>query len=172
MKGYIYKITNADESIVYIGSTTRTMPQRWKNHKSCFKRWLEGEDRCHAMIYHYFKEFGIDNFTIKALSEHDIDNKNQLLEFEQLVIDQTECCNKYRSIRTEEQQQEYDRQYYEANRERKLKYQLEYSESNRGAIRAKKNEKVQCDCGMTTSRSNKAAHKRSKKHQQWQQSQS
>ncbi|KAL7679276.1 putative GIY-YIG endonuclease [Plasmopara halstedii] len=43
MIGYIYKITNADESIVYVGSTTLTLGRRWGNHSEAYKRWIESK---------------------------------------------------------------------------------------------------------------------------------
>ena len=58
MIGRVYEISNDDKSIVYVGSTTRTIEQRWGDHKSDYKRWVEGKKKCGAMIYHSFKEQG------------------------------------------------------------------------------------------------------------------
>ncbi|KAF1774823.1 Intramolecular chaperone auto-processing domain [Phytophthora cactorum] len=79
MKGYIYKITNADESIVYVGSTTYTLQKRFDSHKRNYKRWVE-------------------------------DRKN-LLQFEQLVIDSTKCVNKQAAWISEERRHEQKRAY-------------------------------------------------------------
>jgi predicted GIY-YIG superfamily endonuclease len=95
MIGRVYKITNKDESIVYIGSTTESIHRRFKRHTYGFKQWQDGKaDRCHSMIYHSFLKHGIDSVKISLVTEHEIDNPRQLHEFEQLVIDQTSCVKK------------------------------------------------------------------------------
>jgi hypothetical protein len=92
MIGRVYKITNKDESIVYIGSTTESIHRRFKRHTYGFKQWQDGKaDRCHSMIYYSFLKHGIDSVKISLVTEHEIDNPRQLHEFEQLVIDQTSC---------------------------------------------------------------------------------
>jgi predicted GIY-YIG superfamily endonuclease len=71
MIGRVYKITNADESIVYIGSTTKTVKQRFQKHKEAFARWLRGVDNAtFCAIYEHFAEHGITTFSIQLVSEH------------------------------------------------------------------------------------------------------
>ena len=154
MKGYIYKISNTDESIVYIGSTIQTLEKRWISHKSKYKQWIEGKCRPCA-IFHQFKEHGIGSFKIDLLSEHDIDDRKQIFEFEQLTIDRTECVNRSPAFRTDEQKQQ--------NR-------LQYTETNRATINAKVNErggiKVICECGMEIRKDSMNRHKKRKYHTQ------
>jgi hypothetical protein len=87
MIGYIYEITNATRSIVYVGSTTQTVEKRWRGHRSAYKEWLDGSSKRATSIYHHFKKHGIDSFGIEAIEEHEVESREQLLEFEQLVID-------------------------------------------------------------------------------------
>ncbi|KAG6944370.1 hypothetical protein JG688_00017119 [Phytophthora aleatoria] len=102
MKGYIYKITIADESIVYVGSTTYTLQKRFDSHKRNYKR---------------FREHGVENFDIHLISEHEVEDRKNLLQFEQLVIDSTKCVNKQVAWISEEQRHEQKRAYREAHRD-------------------------------------------------------
>jgi predicted GIY-YIG superfamily endonuclease len=148
MIGYIYEITNADRSIVYIGSTTQDVEDRWAGHKSKYNEWLKGKDRCGAMIYHHFKQYGIAAFDIQAIEQHEITSKDQLFEFEQLAIDRTpNTCNKrkaHQSLSTTE----YAKQYYATNRE-------------------KINSKVECQCGGRYTQKNKYVHVKTNRHKEW-----
>lgn len=60
---------------------------------------------------------------------------------------------------------EYQKDYHEENRERYDEYQREYYEKRREGLLAKLKEKVICECGKETSRSNLTAHKKTKIHQ-------
>ena len=159
MKGSIYQITNEDESIVYIGSTTETIERRWSKHKAIYKRWLQGKAGGYSIFYH-FKEHGIEQFSISLISQHEIDDRKQLLEFEQLTIDRTEnVCNTQIAYRSEEQKLE--------KLEQKREYNREYNRSNRDAISAKRSVKCDCECGGKYTLRDKAKHKKTKKHQNW-----
>ena len=172
MKGFIYKISNSDESIVYVGSTIKTIEQRWSKHKAEYKRWIDG--RTHpCAIYHHFKEYGIDKFKIVKISEHEVDDRKQLLEFEQLTIDRTEnICNRYKACQTYDQHQAYMQQYREANHDKLKKYINDYYQSNKEQIKAKQREKHNCECGGRYTHAHGARHLRSKKHQDYIASQS
>jgi len=151
MIGRVYKIANADESIVYIGSTTQTLNRRWQTHCKDYKRWINDLHRA-CSIYHHFKQYGIDNFSIVLISEHEIESRKQLYEFEQLCIDSTSCVNEQAACLSDEQKQ--------------LKAQ-EYRNRNKAKQKAWASERVECECGQSYRRSDKTQHRRSKKHQQW-----
>jgi hypothetical protein len=149
MRGYIYKIANSDETIIYIGSTTQTIDKRFDCHKRSYKCWIEGKSRCAAMIYHHFRDHGIDNFSIKLISDHEIGNTEQLLQFEQLVIDSTNCVNKNAAWRSEEERQEQKRTYRESHSDKH---------------RAYTSEAVQCPCGEIYTRGHKIRHEQTERH--------
>ena len=175
MIGYVYKITNADETIVYVGSTTHPLKNRLQRHKYAYQRWIDGMSRCGASIYTHFKEHGVESFGIHLISKYEIEDRRQLHEFEQLVIDSTECVNKNRSYRTDEQKREQsleqNRVYREANRESLREKSRIYQERNKAAINAKMSEKIQCQCGAEHRRSNRGKHLKTMKHQTWLQGQ-
>jgi predicted GIY-YIG superfamily endonuclease len=143
MKGRVYQITNEDETIRYVGSTTATLNRRFSQHKSAYKLWLAGKTNC-CVIFHSFKEHGIDAFAIELLEEIEITDKCELLQLENQYISDLDCINK-NSAFTGLTREEYNKQYREDNKEK---------------IR----EKIYCDCGGHYSRSTKARHFRSKKH--------
>ncbi|KAG6976637.1 hypothetical protein JG688_00001156 [Phytophthora aleatoria] len=72
-------------------------------HKSAFVAWLEGREQQFCSIYAHFRD------------EHEISSRNQLREFEQLIIDTSNCVNQQRAIKTEDEHQEYQHQYYVSN---------------------------------------------------------
>jgi hypothetical protein len=148
MIGYIYEITNATRSIVYVGSTTQTVEKRWRGHRSAYKEWLDGSSKRATSIYHHFKKHGIDSFGIEAIEEHEVESREQLLEFEQLVIDKTlNTCNTHLAYQPLSRN-EYDKKRYAANH-------------------AHINEKMNCECGGKYTRKNYAVHARTKIHMQW-----
>ncbi|DAZ94070.1 TPA: hypothetical protein N0F65_006657, partial [Lagenidium giganteum] len=148
--GLIYEVANADRSIVYIGSTVQTIGRRWSHHKSNYKTWLDG-DATGCSIYHHFKEHGIDSFRIRAISKHAVESSRELIQFEQLVIDKTECVNERRGQFTVDRST-YDKYYYNKNRD-------------------KINEKFDCDCGGKYTRKNRYIHVKTMRHREWQASQ-
>ena len=173
MKGIIYKISNEDESIVYIGSTTKTLKERWRGHISSFNRWVEQNDRCHSMIYHHFKDHGIDKFKIELISEHNIDEKTQLLEFEQKMIDKTRCVNKCKSFTgiKSNTKTEYDSKYRELYRDKRNEQKKQHYNANKNKIQERISQRIQCECGSEVRRGGLSRHAKTEKHQAYLQSQ-
>ncbi|KAG6956643.1 hypothetical protein JG688_00011327 [Phytophthora aleatoria] len=73
-----------------------TLECRWKNHMTAFKR---------------FREHGIEHFDIHLISEHEVDDRKNLLPFEQLVIDSTTCVNKQAAWKSDEDKEVSERKY-------------------------------------------------------------
>jgi len=76
--------------------------------------------------------------------------------------------NKQYYAANKEQLNQKHKQYHEANKEQLNQKYKQYCDANRQAIRQKQTQKLECVCYKTYSRSNKAVHKRSKHHQQYQ----
>lgn len=62
--GYIYKIENQLNHHVYIGQTSRTIEQRWREHLN------KKNEGCSA-LQRAFKKYGISNFTVEMIEECD-----------------------------------------------------------------------------------------------------
>jgi hypothetical protein len=197
MIGRIYKITNTDESIIYIGSTTMKLKDRWQLHLSHYQRWIAGIEKNTCTIYHVFKDQGVEGFQIHLISTHNVNDREQLRKQEQLIIDNTDCVNQARAYVSPAQQRERVQQYAEANRDRKIEYNHNYYADNKEALidatrayreqnrekiiqasreryntnreqlLAQKRERIECVCGATITRGNKSKHERTAKHQQW-----
>lgn len=74
--GYIYCITNVINNKRYVGKTTNTIEERWKEHCQDFKK-----ERCEKRpLYDAFNKYGIENFKIEYLEE--VQNDNLLSEKE------------------------------------------------------------------------------------------
>lgn len=78
---YIYKITNQINGKIYIGKTLKTIPERWKEHCSDYRK-----ERCEKRpLYDAMNKYGIENFTIEEVEEcsSDILNDREVYWIEQ-----------------------------------------------------------------------------------------
>lgn len=66
---FIYKITNLINGKMYVGKTTKTIQQRFKEHCQDSKK----ERLSHRPLYSDMKEYGCENFSVELLEE---DNSN------------------------------------------------------------------------------------------------
>ena len=62
--GFIYKITNLINGKVYIGQTSRTIKERYKEHKKAFKKK-------NVALYCAMRKYGINNFKIEQIEKCD-----------------------------------------------------------------------------------------------------
>lgn len=170
----IYKIVCNKTGLVYYGSTCKMLCRRIAQHRSGYKRYLNGT---HNFVYSY-KILENDDYDIVLVEECPCDNKEQLHARERFYIENNECVNKYKPNRTEEKllkyqseyyknnkevKLKYQNEYYQANKEERLKYQKEYHENNE----AKLKQKITCDCGGHYTYQQKSQHFKSQKHQKY-----
>ena len=161
---YIYAIypkDNPRSEIKYIGSTTKTLAERLKGHKSNYKRYLNGK-------YHWmsscelFDKYGIDGIGIYPYEIYHYDDKADLRRREGKYIEAFECVNKMIAGRfpCEEYMKEYQKRYREENKAKAKEYQKRYREENEDIIKVK----ILCECGCQVRRSKISEHKKTKKH--------
>ena len=81
----VYKITNTINNKIYIGVTTRTLEERWREHKSRVK-----ERTSH--LYSAFRKYGIENFTIEIIDDT-AESQEELFELEKRYIKQYNSTN-------------------------------------------------------------------------------
>lgn len=144
----IYKICDNTNGNIYIGSTVKSLAHRLSQHKSDYKRYIDGH-------YHKVKSFEIiknGDYNIILLEEcKNITNKEQLHARERYYIDSLVCVNKHRpGLYNELGEKEYKKEYYETNKE---------------TIKGKMSERITCPhCQSEFWRSQTKRHQRTKKH--------
>lgn len=174
--GKIYKITG--NGYTYYGSTCEpTLARRLAGHIRNYKRYLNGKD--HFITSFRCFENNNNDYHIILVEKYSCNNKDELHARERWYIENNECCNKVVVGRTHK---EYDKKYYEINKEQILEYHKNYYQQNKDEIseyhknRYEANkEKIQkwqkakltCECGSKYSKSNKSQHMKTVKHQKY-----
>ena len=159
----IYKIVDNINDNVYIGSTCKSLKYRLTEHKSSYKRFLKG-------LYGNTKSFDIlknNNYKIELLENCNIKTKQELLARERYYIENNECLNKAIPGRYDKGRQQYQKDYYNDNKE-KLKVS---AKTNREVNKNKLNESFECECGGKYIYTHKSAHIKTSKHQNYLKSQ-
>lgn len=173
--GSIYKIAHNQLDIVYVGSTFKTLKDRWSAHKA------PKNTKC--IIYPYIKKYGAENFKIILIKEYEVIDRNHLESKEQLWINKLKCININNTIKI---QKYYSKHYYEQNKlsiaEKGKLYRNKnaniikerkhlYNKNNKDKIsdsckswREKNKERIECYCGANIYKYKLTDHKKSKKH--------
>ena len=146
MIGRVYKISNTDDSIVYIGATIRSLDTRWQEHTSRFKRWVAGSNQKPYAIFKYFSSHGLDKFSIHLISTHDIVQLSELRIIEQQAMNQYQTINIIKAYSTGEERAEKKR-------------------NGRSSLYAR--EPILCNCGSQHTRGYTRRHLQTVKHMQW-----
>jgi len=156
MIGLVYKLTSEKGGLVYIGSTVQTLNSRLNVHKQDMKRWLDGEIGKWAS----FQVLEFDDAKMELIEELEVANLDELHKREGHYQRTMECVNKKIAGRT---QQEYREEHKEQINACKKKYREEHKEE----INALKKIKHICECGGKYTKTHKAYHMKTKKHQDW-----
>jgi len=131
MKGIIYKIINEDSNNIYIGSTKQTLKQRLREHKSNYKKYLEGKIKHYTTSFDLIKE---GNYNIILVEELEYNTLYELKQRERFYIETLDCVNKTIPNRTKKEYKEDNREYFkqknkeyrENNKERRLEYNKQW----------------------------------------------
>ena len=178
--GKVYKITSANTTDIYIGSTCKRLAARFSHHKSGYKASLtrpqSTKTTAHSILQYY-------DCKIELLEDVSCSCLEELLARECWHIkNEPTCVNKVIPTRTKKQYYEdniesilaKNAQYNAANREAILAQKAQYYAANREAInaqrrsyRASKSNKVDCPCGGSYVSYNASKHIVTKKHQQY-----
>lgn len=176
--GRVYKIVCSQSNDVYVGSTFNTIASRWCGHKSDFMKWQNERSR-KVSIFPLFAKYGIDAFKIILIKEYEVEDKEHLHAYEQLWINKTNCVNEKNPFFFKKLQQ---KKYASENKEKLAEYLKNWYHNNQDKVKASRQkrqaktnernkEKVSCACGMLISRRNRAAHRKSNQHIQWEKDQ-
>lgn len=69
MVGYIYKIVNSVNKKVYIGKTTKSLDERWYEHKLCARMFKNKTYKHQTKLYKAMSKYGEDKFNIYLVEE-------------------------------------------------------------------------------------------------------
>lgn len=192
--GKIYKIVSPNTDKIYIGSTTRTLPQRMQKHMCDLKSGL------------YSSKIILDagNATIELIEVFNCDNRKQLHQREGYYMKQYEkvCINKHIAGRTQheyrnenkelvlsrakkyrdthkEQIAARDKQYRETQGDRLIEKKKQYRETHRYELNEKakqyyqinkkkileqNKENVKCECGFEVTKQHLKRHQTTSLH--------
>jgi len=160
--GITYEIRDkSNPDLVYYGSSELSLDERMKLHIQSFNYWKKtGKNYCYS-----FKVLELENYKPTLLKIIFFTVKWELWEHERKLIESNECCNHNIPNRTKA---EYYQDYYQNNKDKKLKQVADYRLKNKDKI----NKKFACGCGGKFTKPHAAEHKKSKKHLKWTLSQS
>jgi hypothetical protein len=190
-KGLIYKIEHLDKpNLVYVGSTINFNKRKYR-HKQCCnnEKSKDYNNKKYKMIrendgWECFKMAIIKLWPCKSKLELDIEEEKCRKEL-QSVLNERRChiteeerieqkkewCQTNKEYQKEyfeenkEKIKEQQKEYREENKEKIKEQQKEYREENKQKILEKSKEKIDCICGKTFMYCNKARHEKSVKHQ-------
>jgi hypothetical protein len=175
-RGKIYAIRSIHSNEVYIGSTIGLLSRRKNEHKSHYKRYLEG-------THHYISSFKIlelGNYYIELVENYPCESKDELHRREGQIMRETEnCVNMLIAGRTKSEYREDNKeqinqkkaQHYQYNKEKIKQKSTQYRADNKEAIAQRKATKYTCECGSILRIADKLRHERSIKHQEYEDAQ-
>ena len=176
--GKIYKITNTENSEVYVGSSTIDLDDRMIKHKNFAKKKPDVSN-----LYRLMNKIGVDKFNIELIENCPCESQNELEKREGEIIKEIGTLNQQVVGRTDEEKKELKKEYKKQNKdkinkkrnerrkenpektkEEYKKYSAQYRERHPEKIKEWHTTKVECECGGKYTLSHKAEHMKSKKH--------
>lgn len=127
-QGKIYKLCSARTNLCYIGSTCKSLTDRMSSHICS----ASGNGK-----YKYISAFQILQYpdaNIELVELFPCSNSLELRQREQHWIDNTNCCNRFNAVRDPD----YNKKYYEKNKEAILAKMAEYRDNNKEIIAERK----------------------------------
>jgi len=144
---HIYKLCCKDTDItdIYIGSTINFRNRKCRHKSNCNNI---NSKKHNYKVYQFIREHGgWENWTMILIEKVNVNCKLELHQKERYYIEELKpSLNKQLPLRTKN---EYDKGYYNDNKEKITEY---------------KNEKFTCECGGKFTKSNKNRHIKTKKH--------
>jgi hypothetical protein len=154
----IYKIISDLGNEVYIGSTTKSLEDRFKKHINYTTD--NGRKPTSSII---INKYGASNCRIELIEKV----TEGIREREGYwILNTPNCINK---VVPKRQKDEYDKMYYEKNKEKlkeqsRIYHKKQYDENREIILEKKRTTKEKCECGSEYMKSNRSFHIKSKKH--------
>ena len=143
----IYKITNADGSKIYYGSTKMRLSQRLSQHRQHYNEYLQ-QKRNYITSFEVIKE---PIFYIVLVESVNCNSREELFKRERHYIENFPCVNKVIPLRT-------PHEYYEHHIEKLQANMKQYYKDNIVKLNIEAKTKVVCSCGGKHTKSNKGSH--------------
>ena len=154
IKARIYKITSPKTDKVYIGSTTKTIEQRLRKHKTNYNSYLNGTMPKNITSYEVIKH---GDAIVELVEEREFKDMKEMLERERYYIDNIKnTVNKHMPITTEEEKKQYKIDNKQKMYEQQKQYRIDNYE--------KQNKKNPCECGGFYTSKHKGQHMKGKQH--------
>ena len=186
--GKIYTIRcKTDVSLIYVGSTTRPLYERWSEHKRHMSNEIYKD--YNIRLYQLMREIGFENFYIELYQQFPCDNIEQLHKQEGEIIRNIGTLNINIAGRTKSEwysenrehclfkeqlrnkmnpsYKDNQKQYREMHKEEIKEYNKQYREQGHKKDKDKeyyertKTIMIECECGSMISKPSFARHKRS-----------
>jgi hypothetical protein len=128
-RGKVYKIVCNITKEEYVGSTTEpTLARRLSGHNRAYKLWLKDNSQTYVSSFRILER---GNYKIVLLESYPCNNKDELRARERYWFDTIQNINMIRPIRTEEEENEYQKEYREKHKEEQKEYINEYYKQNK-----------------------------------------
>lgn len=151
----IYKIISKNTDKLYIGSTTKDISERLKDHVYAFNYYSLGKTTDYMRSFEILK---LGEYSIVLIRDVNVNNQRELFDEERVEIQSTEnVVNKNipnRSLK----------QYHQDNKETLNKKTNDYYHANKDRINENNNKKIECECGGKHTHANKLKHSKTQKH--------
>jgi adenylate kinase family enzyme len=142
----IYMISDNAETMFYIGSTTKSLKERFSNHKTKYFAW-NFDEYPFTTVFKIFNKFGCKNCKIQLLKDVSVPSKKELYKIEGKYIRDYECVNKCIAGRT-------DKQYRIDNPEKIKEKSKRHYDKHKNELLAI----IDCACGKTYTLCHKKRH--------------
>ena len=175
LTGRIYVVKSPNTNMVYVGSTTLSLKERFDSHLS---DWRTKDSKSCSTSRLIIDE---GDAYIDLLEEVQVESVRELAKFEQQWLDKIpNTVNRIRAYISEKEKKDKQKiyhethkkehlqsfkKYYETHREKVLKQQKIYQETHREKRNDKVREKIRCEvCDCFINKSGKSQHEHTKKH--------
>jgi hypothetical protein len=181
-QGKIYMITTQKNCKIYIGSTSKTLHERFLSHKSKYRRWLDGSNKEYITAYEILE---YDDCKIELIEECPCNDKTEIYKREahHMMLNRDFIVNKHITGRTraefrednkerlkEENKEwrdnnpeyikEHNRTYYDENKEAIMEQHREYIQANREVVTARLKKYMEANYDRVRSKDNEAKRKK------------
>ena len=154
----IYKLCCTDPTVedVYVGSTTNFHRRKRQHKESCTN---VNSKKYEYPVYTYIRENGgWDNWDMVQIAEVNARDKRDLHTIERQYVEDL-GAELNRQVPTKTRQQ-----YYQDHKTKIIDRVKKYYQEHRAERRAYSDAVMECECGLTSTRSHFARHKRTKRH--------